>query len=281
MVVQKVQRRLRRWQRSWYRWLWLRREGPAERSQSVFIFGAQRSGTTMLADCFENSPEFDVYRERSIAFEKSVLKGLDTTRDLIHQSKRPFVVFKPLTDSHRAAEVMSVDETSKAIWLFRRPEDRANSAVESHGDANLRFLRELIAVGPTDRWEARGVTADTAAVLQRLDPVALDAYSAAGAFWFLRNQLYFDQQLDRNPGVLLLNYEMLVARPELTMRAVCDFIGCQFDSRMIRDIHARSVGRRTAQLSPEISELCQEMLNRLDETLAQQWRLKGVPLEAP
>lgn len=84
MVVKKVERRLQRWQRSLYRWLWLRREGPAERSQRVFIFGGQRSGTTMLAGCFENSTEFDVYGETSIAFEKNVLKGLDNARDLRH-----------------------------------------------------------------------------------------------------------------------------------------------------------------------------------------------------
>lgn len=281
MVVKKVERRLRRWQRALYRWLWLRREGPTERSQGVFIFGAQRSGTTMLVDCFENSPEFDVYGETSIAFEKNVLKGLDTARDLLHQSKRPFVVFKPLTDSHRAAELMSVGEASKAIWIYRRPDARANSAVARHGDANLRFLRELIAVGTTDRWEARGLTADTSAVLRRLDPAALDAHSAAGAFWFLRNQLFFDQQLDRNPAVLLLKYEMLVAKPAPTMKAVCDFIGCEFDLRMIKDVHARSGGRRAPRLSPEISKLCKEMLNMLDRTLAQQWRLRGVPLEAP
>jgi hypothetical protein len=234
----------------------------------------------MLASCFENSPQFDVYGESSIAFEKSILKGLDTARDLIDRSRRPFVVFKPLTDSHRTSEVMSVDASSKAVWMYRRPDDRANSAVASHGDANLRFLRELIEAGPTDRWEARGLTAQTRAILSRLDQASLDSHSAAGAFWYLRNQLFFDQQLDKNPAVLLLKYEMLVTNPTLTMKAVCDFIGCEFDVRMIKDIHARSIGRRTRRLSPQVSKLCGEMLELLDSTLAEQWSSSGVPLVA-
>lgn len=280
-VLTKAERRLRRMHRSLYRWLWLRRKGPAVRSQGVFIFGAQRSGTTMLAESLENSPEFDVFGETSIAFKNSLLKGLDTARELIHQSKRPFVAFKPLTDSHRVTELLSVAERSKGVWMYRSPDDRANSAVASHGDANLRFLRELIAAGPTDRWEARGLTPGTSAVIRRLDPDALDAHSAAGAFWFLRNQLYFDQQLDRNPDVLLLRYEMLVANPRPTMEAVCDFIGCEFDPRMIRHIHGWSVGRRNDRLSPEVSELCGKMLKMLDMTLVHQWRSKGFPHETP
>lgn len=235
----------------------------------------------MLAECFENSPEFDVYGETSIAFEKSTLKSLDTAGDLIRQSKRPFVVFKPLTDSHRANELMSIGENSKAIWMYRRPDDRANSAVASHGDANLRFLREFVATGAANRWEAQGLTAATSAVIRRLDPASMDEYSAAGAFWFVRNQLFYDQQLDTNAAVLLLKYEMLVMKPEQIMKAVCDFIGCEFDPRIIEDIHARSVGRRTARLSPNVSILCGEMLDLLDKTHAEQWRARGVSFDAP
>lgn len=279
-VVKRVQRRLRHWQRSLYRWLWLRRKGRTERTTGVYIFGAQRSGTTMLVSCFENSPEFDVYGEKSIAFEENILRSVSTIRDLINRSDRPFVVFKPLSDSHRAVEIISAGGTSKAVWMYRHPHDRANSAVERFGDANQRFLRDLLTTGPSERWEARGLTVATIAALRRLDAAALDDYSAAGAFWFLRNQLYFDQQLDRNPAVLLLKYEMLVTNPESTMMAVCDFIGCEFDVRMIRDIHAASVGRRPSRLSPEVSELCGGMLDMLDETLLDQWRGRGFPFDA-
>lgn len=279
MIVDKMKSRLDTLRRSIDRWIWLRRQGAAIERRGVFVFGVQRSGTTMLARCLENSPEFDVYGEMSLAFENSILKGLDIVQGLIQASKRPFVAFKPLTDSHRVTEIMSVDKASRAIWMYRRPEDRANSAVTKFGDTNLRFLQELIDTGPTNRWEARGVSANTLRILRRLDPASMDAYSAAGAFWFLRNQLFFDQQLQTNPNVLLLKYEMLVKEPEPTMRKVCNFIGCKFDPLMIKDIHSESVGRRASRLSPEISSLCSDMMKDLDRIFRHQWQFGGDQLE--
>ncbi len=43
MAVEKIKRRLQRWQRVSYRWLWLRREGPAEQSHGVLRDGVALS----------------------------------------------------------------------------------------------------------------------------------------------------------------------------------------------------------------------------------------------
>jgi hypothetical protein len=275
MVIEKITRRLKSWRRAVSRRIWLWSHGPAERSQTVFILGAQRSGTTMLAGCFEESAQFDVYGELSVAFQNSILKDFSTVRQLISQSPRPFVAFKPLTDSHRAGELLSIDRGAKAIWMYRRPEDRANSAVNRFGDTNLRFLRELEAVGPTDRWEARGVSENTLSIVRRLDPASMDMYAAAATFWFLRNQLFFEQRLDKNPNVLLLKYEELVTNAEVTMKRMCAFVGCDFNPAMIRNIHTGSIGRSSIKLPRLISQTCEEMLEKLDECWTKQW---GTPV---
>ncbi|MBA3562428.1 MAG: sulfotransferase [Gammaproteobacteria bacterium] len=279
MIVEKMTRRMDAMRRTIRKWIWLRRHGPASQHRGIFILGAQRSGTTMLASCFENSPEFDVYGEMSVAFKNSVLKSLDETRSLIAASKRPFIAFKPLTDSHRADALLATDAGSKAIWMYRRVEDRANSAVSKFGDTNLRFLRELMEKGPTDRWEARGITAETLSVLRKLDYAQMSAQSAAGVFWYLRNQLFFDQRLDTNPDVLLLKYEMLVRDPERVMRIVCDFLGCRFFEEMIKHIHAQSIGRNDSRLSSEAEKLCGAVTVRLDKSMSRQWRALGANAE--
>jgi hypothetical protein len=219
----------------------------------------------MLANSLGESPEFEVYGEKSIAFEDNILKDADTVRRLLQHSSHPFVVFKPLTDSHRAAALLSIKGGSKAIWMYRRPEDRASSAVEKFGDTNLRFLQELGRKGPTDRWEARGVTPKTLTIVRRLNPDSMNAHTAAATFWFLRNQLFFDQNLNRNRDVLLLGYEELVTAPEATMKVLCSFIGCRFHPRMIANIHQGSVGRSEVQLPHEVAETCRTMLDRLNK----------------
>ncbi|CAN5295592.1 hypothetical protein BH24PSE2_BH24PSE2_12890 [soil metagenome] len=225
----------------------------------------------MLTASFENSPEFDVYGEMSKAFDNSVLKSLDMASKLIAESKRPFVAFKPLTDSHRVQKLLDTSVGSKAIWMYRRPEDRASSAVTKFGDTNLRFLRELSTVGITDRWEARGVAQETLGQLRDFDFDRMDPKSAAAVFWYLRNQLFFDQRLDSNPDVLIVKYELLVKHPARVMEVVCDFLGCQFFERMVKHIHERSIGKASSKLSPEVSRLCGGMINRLDSAMTSQW----------
>lgn len=105
--------------------------------------------------------------------------------------------------------------------MYRCPEDRANSAVSKVGDTNLRFQWELREKGRTDRWEARGPTEETLSILilNELDYLQMNAHSAAGIFWYLRNQLFFDQRLDARGDVLLLKYEILVSYPDRVMKA--------------------------------------------------------------
>lgn len=83
MLSEVVTRRMEMVRRTIDRWMWRRRHGPGMHRRGVFSVGAQRSGTTMLAGCLENSPEFDVYGEMSVAFENTILKSLDTARTLI------------------------------------------------------------------------------------------------------------------------------------------------------------------------------------------------------
>ena len=270
MPIARMRNRIQTWRRMVSKRLWTWRHGRVQSSRAVFILGAQRSGTSMLANSLGESPEFEVYGEKSIAFEDNILKDADTVRRLLQHSSHPFVVFKPLTDSHRAAALLSIKHGSKAIWMYRRPEDRASSAVEKFGDTNLRFLQELGCQGPTDRWEARGITRETLTIVRRLNPDSMNAHTAAATFWYLRNQLFFDQNLDRNRDVLLLRYEELVTAPEVAMRILCSFIGCQFHPRMIVNIHQRSVGRSDVHLPQEVAEACRTMLDRLDKCFDEQ-----------
>ncbi len=243
--------------------LWRLRHDYSPNARPVFILGAQRSGTTMLIKCLNQSLELEVFGEASIAMEDWRIRDLPAIEALIRKSRHRAVVFKPLTDSHRAQELMSTSESARAIWMYRRAADRANSAVARFGNNNLEHLSAFARGERMDTWQAQGMSAESVALISRFNYENMSPHAAAGLFWYIRNMLYFEQALEADDRVLPLAYEDLVERPQDVMRAVADFVGCRFEPALYDSIHSRSVSRAESRLTPEIESLCESLYARL------------------
>jgi hypothetical protein len=230
----------------------------------------------MLTNCLEQSMEIKVYGESSAAMKDWRIRDDETIKAFITSSPYKIVVFKPLTDSHRAMELLKLTQDSAAIWMYRRFEDRANSAVVRFGKNNQELLMAFSRGERLDSWQAMGMTKENLALLRTFDYEAMSPQSAAVVFWYLRNSLFFDQELNKRDDVLPLAYEDLVSSPESVMRGVCRFLGCHFDEAIIRDVHAKSVGRRSIELDSKIRELCVAMYQRLQNVQEQRWRALGL-----
>jgi len=252
------------------RWRWRRAHGAAPgAATAVLLVGLQRSGTNMVVRGLERSPEFEVYNENHpAAFERFRLRPVDDVRRLVAASRHPYVLLKPLCDTHRTAELLDRLRTRsdpRALWVYRSAEGRARSAVAKFGDQNLQVLRELAAGGGHDRWQAQGLSSDSLALLRRLDWSAVDPVSAAALFWYVRNRLYFELGLDDRPDVLLVSYDALVADPAAEMGRVCAFLGFPYHPRLVAGITPRppaAPGR--AGLHPEVAACCAELTGRLE-----------------
>lgn len=237
----------------------------------VFLVGAQRSGTNMIVRGLERSPEFEVHNENDrAAFHRFRLRPLPEIHRLVVRSRHAFVLFKPLCDSHRVAELLEdlgTPSPGKAIWVYRNFEARARSSVAKFGDANLRALR-LIAEGRgSDLWQAGGLGPEHLDLLRGLDLGRLSPISAAALFWYLRNRLFFDLGLDQRGDVILVSYDAMIAEPERWMRALAAFLGVAYRPDLVGHIERRSPGPRPAQIDPRVRDLCEELLARLDEHL--------------
>ena len=234
-------------------------------AKAVFILGAQRSGTTLLLECFDRSMHFDVLGESSEAMVNFRIKDDEHIRSKVRSSRHEFVVFKPLTDSHRAREFLSLLPGSLAIWAFRRVQDRVNSSVAKFGDHNLQILRGLSRGEGLERWQAQGLTESDLAFIRTFDFSTMSPYTASALFWYLRNSLYFSLGLQDMPNVLPLAYEDLATEPEKTMQGVCRFLGAGYDDEMAGTVHAQSIGREESRLSDEVMALCGPLYDRLYE----------------
>ena len=88
--------------------------------------------------------------------------------------------------------------------------------------------------------------------------------SAIALFWYYRNQLFFDQNLDRDPKCMLVQYEPLVQSPDRFGSALARFCGIAPNPALWRDIFCSSLRRQPPpDLDPEIRTLVNEMHDRL------------------
>jgi len=256
-------------------WQLLHNQGsPAE---TVFVLGAQRSGTTMLIRCLNESLEIEMLGEASRAMDNWRLRDLDTVREIVSSSRAKVVIFKPLTESHRARELLAEFPRSVICWVYRRASDRANSAVARFGAHNLEYLSAFARGELLDTWQAQGLSDESVRLLKTFDFSSMSPHSASGLFWYIRNALFFEQELQFEARVLPVAYENIVSEPERIIRGLCRFFGCKYSPRMSAQIHTKSVGKKESRLAADIEELCEGMYARLEAVQRERWRQLDLP----
>ena len=271
------------------RWRWRRahRTRPPG-ATAVFLVGLQRSGTNLIVRAFQRLPEFEVYNENHrAAFDRFRLRPDPVIRRLVDQSHHPYVLLKPLCDSHRTPELLDglgLRQAPLALWAYRSAEARARSAVAKFGDHNLQVLRDLAAGRQLHSWQAQGLSPDSLALIRSFDLATMTPVSAAALFWYVRNRLVFELGLDRRDDVLLVSYDAMVRAPDAEMRRISAFLGFPYDARLAAGIAPRSAPRGApgaraatreaaprpgATLDPRVGALCAELAAQLDA--AQVW----------
>lgn len=247
-------------------------------ARPVLLFGAQRSGTNMVTHGLAMSPEVAVYNEGDRrAFDNYRLESNDVISGLVRRSRRRFVLFKPLLDSHRALELLDDVEwpnPARALWVYRDVRARARSAVAKFGDSNLRILRRRAEDPGFSHWQLGdrgGLSPASRAILDSFDPFDLSPIDGAALFWLIRNRVYFDLGLTGRDDVCLISYERFLTEPETTMHRVCDFLGFPYRDSLIAHITPRPAPVTTStDIAPEILELCDQLMTRLQEAEGRQ-----------
>lgn len=244
------------------------------RKAIVLIVGCQRSGTTMMLELFTADPRSVTFQEESSlstpAEGRLRLKPLPEVRDALARIRSPLLVLKPLVESQNVIALLDGLENACAIWMYRRAESVAASDLGYFGaESGERNLRLLLTNDPPN-WRGEFVPETTRAVLSDHYRPGMDPYDAAALFWWARTSLFFDLGLDARADIRLCSYERLVADPEPTMRTLYAFAGVAYPDRPITDrVHGGAARRgERVVLSPEVQQLCDALLERLDSITA-------------
>lgn len=264
--------------------------GPAtaEPPVVVWVLGAQRSGTTMFAELFHEDMNAHLFPELSAIthgrfwhrdlnvwrytegpsnprsnkrIEMLRLKDDVTVHRVFNRVRAPLIVAKPLVETQNARRLLAEFPGSKVIFLFRNYHDVVASGYKKWGaDAALCNLRPIVEDHQAN-WRAENVPDEVRKTVRELYRDDMPPLDARALFWWVRNNLFFHQQLDAREDVIVLHYDQLVSEPLQSMQYIYAFLGRPFPGdAIIANIHAQSVGKgRHVELSEEIDRLCSEM----------------------
>ncbi|RPI88450.1 MAG: hypothetical protein EHM42_04405 [Planctomycetaceae bacterium] len=262
--------------RAWRNWKVTRAfVAPADpkKKRVLFIFGHQRSGTTMLiVNVLEWDPRARVYGEQSALTlpppHRLRLRPLPEVAEIISRYPEALVVAKPLVESGRAAEILGAVPNSRGIWFFRDFIDNIDSQIHRF-HRQVDDLRLMLHPDEGD-WRHVGVSEEQKELIRRYFKPDMSREDAAALLWYVRSSFYYLHGLDRMPEMALLRYEDITSRPAEVVRNLYRFLDLDYPGdALIRQIHTRSVGKKvTLALSPEIRALCVELQNRLEESNA-------------
>ena len=239
---------------------------PHDRRSVAFIFGCQRSGTTMVQQTLldrswrvlimeehdrrlvGDDPNETAWQEGSIVFRR--IRAL------------PFevVAVKPLVESYRAAELLDTAGRATAIWMLRHYLDVSLSNLRRFGLGNAHRDLEPFLTGDSMNWRCRGATEETRERVVALLRNGLEPLDAAALFWWTRNQLYFDQRLFEDDRIRILRYERVCSCPEEVVRSLSNHIGVPLPVRStVPRVRTRRGAGSVGELNPKIEQLCAEM----------------------
>jgi hypothetical protein len=237
----------------------------------VFIFGCQRSGTTMLrnfigfdpriSDHGEGDPPYFWQQETTDPRYLRVVPD-DEIRHLALAQKSPIVLIKPLHDSQRAAEMLTRFPDSRGIWIFRHYNEVILSHLTyyKHRYEPLAYVKDLLDLNELS-WKAEGLCEEMRDFISRHRHLAVTPTSAFALFWLARNSLLFKNEHEH---MLTLNYKDLVERPLEALGKLSQHIGLELDDRYALFPQQRTRTQMLPEELPEVLRLaCEEMFQRL------------------
>lgn len=237
----------------------------------ILIMGCQRSGTTLISGIFDKFLDVRVFGEFSPLSSdcefKIRLNKLANVKSQLCKVNANAVVLKPLVESHRAVELLNELENGHIIWAYRHYVDVAMSDIKQFtktgGHGNLLPIIE----GQTQNWRAQGLPQTTIDKVKSLYSKDLSPIECACLFWYVRNSLYFSQNLHENPNVYLWKYEELIVDPEKKFTMLEKALNLNFKNiNYSKHFSSDSIGKKfTESVNPEILDLCEETWIALNE----------------
>lgn len=238
-------------------------------SKIVMIFGAQRSGTTLISrtfDSFSNARVFGEFSELSNSCPLGLrLRPTQDIKDILSKVNAPLIVMKPLVESQNASFLLNEFPEATGIWVFRNYKDVAASALKQF--KNTKGVGNLLPILNDEKgnWRNDALPDELRAIVSRVYRDDFSNFESACLFWYVRNYLFCSQGLDMHSRIKVWEYESLLKRPKHYFGSLGKELGVDLTrSKIFEDFSSNSVGKKNSPaIRDELNALCEQMLEKL------------------
>lgn len=236
-----------------------------------FIFGCQRSGTTILRNTIGKDISTKAYGEGESPYfypryttKRLRLKSKDEVSELLRYDRCKHALLKPLYESQWASRWLNDFPGSKAVWLYRNYIDVVDSHIKFYKNLNAaEYVKSALFSNTNYPWIHENIDPN---ILDRVKPLIQDKLTQADAYalyWYIRNTHY--QEISSDPRVMIIKYEKLVLEREQELPRIFQFLGLPFKERYIADIRSNAINKNVSfDLQPAIRKLCEDMTDQLN-----------------
>lgn len=256
-------------------WIY-QRLAPAAHPRIVWVFGCQRSGTTMLRsfigfdprvnDQGEGDPPFFHQQENDHPDYIRLIPD-DEIETLVQNQRSEVVLIKPLHDSQRAADLLDRFHDSKGVWIFRDYHEVILSHLTYYKGRyeGLPYVKPLLELDDAS-WKAQGLGEEMRTFIEQHRSLATTPTAAFALFWLARNSLLFSRPHDR---LIALGYKQLVQQPRECLAILSQHIGLDLDPRFTQFPEHRDRSTPLPDpIPPPILDACETMAQRLSAVSA-------------
>lgn len=238
------------------------------KSNIFYIFGCQRSGTTIIQKLISLSPKVKFYGEGDLPYFHSedsikhhrIKPEIEIKKFLKHESLK-FITLKPLYESHNANSLISMIPGSKGVWVFRNYLDVIDSHLHYYNQNIIEYISPLFSK-KNNNWLNEYIPKDIQNFINQFSIDEISDADAYGLFWITRNSLY--DEVKNNKEIICINYEGLVKNPDIQIKRMCNFLGIPFHSFYSKAIRSNAVSKKVSfKLHADIERKCKEIYNKL------------------
>lgn len=234
----------------------------------IFIFGCQRSGTTLLERIFRhdfNSAVFGEFSDLSIDIDRTVWKPLPEVQRQFNTCRASYVVARPLYESTQANEILNFFPHAVAAWIYRDYRAVVDSMKRKWED-NFFEISRRVESNRDGKWSLQPMVDSIKEEASQIVGKKVTIDDLYALYWLKRNEIFFKQNLERKKNVLCLSYSSLVTYPEKCVGAIIKKAGFRPWRGFRTDAHTNSLHRDCqVNISKTIQTKCDEMLIRLDQ----------------